>query len=87
MRENENKRVVFFLRLIYFMYVSTFSLSSNTPEEGITYGCEPPCDCWELKSGPLEEHAVLLIPDPSLQPPPKVFLQQKIGVMNLESID
>jgi hypothetical protein len=31
-------------------------------------GCEPSFGCWELNSGPLEEQAVLLTPDPSLQP-------------------
>jgi hypothetical protein len=30
-------------------------------------GCEPPCGCWELNSGPLEEQSVLLITEPSLQ--------------------
>jgi hypothetical protein len=25
----------------------------------ITDGCEPPCGCWELNSGPLEEQSVL----------------------------
>jgi hypothetical protein len=34
----------------------------------ITEGCEPPCGCWELNSGPLEEQSVLLITEPSLQP-------------------
>jgi hypothetical protein len=31
----------------------------------ITDGCEPPCDCWELNSGPLEEYSVLLTVEPS----------------------
>ena len=31
-------------------------------------GCEPPCGCWELNSGPLEEQSVLLTTEPSLQP-------------------
>ena len=35
----------------------------------ITDGCEPPCGCWELNSVPLEEQAVLLTSEPSLQPP------------------
>ena len=34
----------------------------------ITDGCEPPCGCWELNSGPLEEQSVLLTAEPSLQP-------------------
>jgi hypothetical protein len=52
----------FFLRFVclfvYVIYVSTLLLSTDTPEEGIdpiTDGCEPPCGCWELNSGPLEE--------------------------------
>ena len=32
-----------------------------------TDGCEPPCGCWELNSGPLKEQSVLLISEPSLQ--------------------
>ena len=36
----------------------------------ITDGCEPPCGCWELNSGPLEEQSVLLTTEPSLQPRP-----------------
>jgi hypothetical protein len=35
----------------------------------ITDGCEPPCGCWDLNSGPLEDQPVLLTTEPSLQPP------------------
>jgi hypothetical protein len=31
-------------------------------------GCEPPCGCWDLNSGPSEEQSALLPPEPSLQP-------------------
>ena len=34
----------------------------------ITDGCEPLCGCWESNSGPLEEQAVLLTTESSLQP-------------------
>ena len=34
----------------------------------ITDGCEPPCCWWELNSRPLEEQAMLLNTEPSLQP-------------------
>jgi hypothetical protein len=34
----------------------------------IIYVYEPPCDCWELNSGPLEEQIVLLTSEPSLLP-------------------
>jgi hypothetical protein len=33
-----------------------------------TDSCEPPCGCWELNSGPLEEQSVFLTSEPSLQP-------------------
>ena len=52
--------------------MSTLWLSLDSPEEGmmnpITDGCEPPCGCWELNSGPLEEQSVLLTTEPSFQP-------------------
>jgi hypothetical protein len=45
------------------------SCTSDTPEEGIiTDGCEPPCGCWDLNSGPSEKQSVLLTTEPSLQP-------------------
>jgi hypothetical protein len=34
----------------------------------VTDGCESPCDCWDLNSGPSEEQSVLLTTEPSLQP-------------------
>jgi hypothetical protein len=40
----------------------------------ITGGCEPPCGCWELNSGPLEEQSVLLTTEPSHQPCGFVFM-------------
>ena len=46
---------------LFFIYMSTLYLSSDTPEEGIrshTDGCEPSCGSWELNSGSLEEQPV-----------------------------
>jgi hypothetical protein len=31
----------------------------------ITDGCEPPCGCWDLNSGPSEGQSVLLTAEPS----------------------
>jgi hypothetical protein len=39
----------------------------------ITDGCEPPCGCWDLNSGPSEEQSVLLTAEPSLQPREMLF--------------
>jgi hypothetical protein len=58
------------------MYVSTLLLSSDTPENLITDGCEPPCGRWKLNSGPLEEQSVLLTTEPSLQLPD--FLKKRL---------
>jgi hypothetical protein len=40
-------------------------------------GCEPPCGCWDLNSGPLEEQSVLLTTEPSHQPRTEVFKTMK----------
>jgi hypothetical protein len=59
------QKIIYF---IYLMYMSILQLSSDTPEDPITDGSEPPCSCWDLNSGPLEEQSVLLTTEPSLQP-------------------
>jgi hypothetical protein len=48
---------------LYFL--QTLQKRASDP---ITDGCEPPCGCWELNLGPLEEVLVLLTTEPSLQP-------------------
>jgi len=66
---------------IYFMYMTTLSLlqtHQKRASDSITDGCEPPCGCWELNSGPLEEQSVLLIAEPSLQPR-GIFLKMIFG--------
>ena len=50
---------------IHCCYLQTHQKGASDP---ITDGCEPPCSCWELNSGPLEEQSVLLTAEPSLQP-------------------
>ena len=37
-------------------------------------GCEPPCGCWELNSGPSEEQSVLLPAELSGQLPISLFI-------------
>ena len=57
--------------------MSTLSLSSDTHQKRasdlITDGCEPPCGCWELNSGPQEEQSALLTTASPLQPDWKTF--------------
>ena len=48
-------------------------------------GCEQPCGCWELNSGPLEEQPALLTADPSLQLPHVAHVLFGINNKNPES--
>jgi hypothetical protein len=57
-----------FLKKDLFIYLLCIQKRAPDP---IIDGCEPPCGCWELNSGPLEEQPVLLTTQPSLQPLPK----------------
>ncbi|EGV91681.1 hypothetical protein I79_016791 [Cricetulus griseus] len=50
------------------MLLSCISAHQKRAPDLITDSCEPPFDCWELNSGPLEEQSVLLTSEPSLQP-------------------
>ena len=43
--------------------------STESPVIGIMNSCEPPCGCWKLHSGPVQEQLVFLIAEPPpLQP-------------------
>jgi hypothetical protein len=58
---------------IYFKYTSCLQTHQKRASDPIIDGCEPPCGCWELISGPLEEQSVLLTAESSLQPLPFYF--------------
>ena len=66
--------VHFFFYIYLFIYYVCSVLPACVPAcekrapNLIIDGCEPPCGCWELNSGPLEEQSVLLTTEPSLQP-------------------
>ena len=61
-----------FFGFIYLFYVYEYTVAvfrhTRRGHWIITDGCEPPCGCWELNSGPLEEQSLLLTAEPSLQP-------------------
>jgi hypothetical protein len=63
----------FFLKIYLFhvweYIVTVFRHTRRGHQFPITDGCEPPCVCWELNSGPLEEQSVLLTAEPSLSSP------------------
>jgi hypothetical protein len=56
-----------------FLIINSYTCSclqthQKRASDFITDGCEPPCGCWDLNSGPLEDQSVLLTTEPSLQP-------------------
>jgi hypothetical protein len=64
-----------FKKIIYLFYVCEYTVAvfrQKRASDLITDGCKPPCGCWELNSGPLEEQSVLLTAEPSHQP--KLFV-------------
>jgi hypothetical protein len=63
----KKKRFLFidFMCGVHYQSLQTYQ---KRVSDHITDGCEPPCGCWELNSGLLEEQSVLLTTEPSLQP-------------------
>jgi hypothetical protein len=65
---------------LFYVYeyttIALFRQHQKRASDPITDGCEPPCGCWELNPGPLEEQSVLLTAEPSLQPLYRVLLSQ-----------
>jgi hypothetical protein len=55
-------------------------MHQNGVSDLITGGCEPPCGCWDLNSGPLKEQSVLLPAEPSHQPNKSFIYTYKIYV-------
>jgi hypothetical protein len=60
------------VEIFIFLNIYLFIICKYTPEKRasdlIMDGYEPPCGCWDLNSGPLEEQSLLLTAEPSLQP-------------------
>ncbi|CAO2580696.1 hypothetical protein LEMLEM_LOCUS1572, partial [Lemmus lemmus] len=52
----------------------------------ITDGCESPCGCWELNSGPLEEQAMLLTAEPSPQSLPLCFVCFSLSALYFSNV-
>ena len=46
--------------------VAVFQIPQKRASDFIIDGCEPPCGCWDLNSGPSAEQSVLLNSEPSL---------------------
>jgi hypothetical protein len=60
--------LLFSFLLCIWVHSSCLQTQQKRALDSITDGGEPPCGCWELNSGPLEEQSVLLSTEPSLQP-------------------
>ena len=75
---------LFILKNIYLFIMHTISayMCACRPERApdLITGCEPPYGCWELNSKPLEEQAMLLTTEPSLQPP-------SVGILSIKHTD
>jgi hypothetical protein len=62
------KKTIYLFILCIWVHCSCLFRHQKRASDPITDGCEPPCHCWELDSGPLEEQSVLLTTEPSLLP-------------------
>ncbi|XP_049992133.1 low-density lipoprotein receptor class A domain-containing protein 1 isoform X1 [Alexandromys fortis] len=57
-----------YLYIVYTTFLPCMLACQKRAPDLITSGCEPPCGCGELNSGPPEEQSVLLTSETSLQP-------------------
>jgi hypothetical protein len=57
----------FYFIYLFLMYGCSVCVYTCLPDPSVD-GHEPPCGCWDLNSGPLEEQSVLLTTEPSHQP-------------------
>jgi hypothetical protein len=68
---HHQRNIFYFLRFLFILYIWVHCRCLQTHRKRasdlITVGWEPPCGCWEMNSGPLEEQSVFLTSDPSLQ--------------------
>ena len=54
------------LHLLYDWCLQSPEEGIGSPGAGVTDGCEPLCECWELNLGPLEQQLVFLATEQSL---------------------
>jgi hypothetical protein len=75
-RKGKREKADYFFK-IYLFIICKYTVALQTPQKRasdlITDGCEPPCGCRDLNSGPLEEQSVLLTSEPSLLPDKAAF--------------
>jgi hypothetical protein len=66
------------------VHCSCLQTHQKTVSDLITGGCEPPCGCWDLNSGPSEDKSVFLPAEPSLQP--LIYLSTMFSYTYLASV-
>jgi hypothetical protein len=59
---------IYLFTLCIWVHHCSLQTHQKRAADPITDGCEPPCGCWELNSGPLEEQLALPTTKPSPQP-------------------
>jgi hypothetical protein len=65
------RTTVFFKKHLFIIickYTVAVFRHTRRASDLIADGCEPPCGCWDLNSGPPEEQLAPLTAEPSLQP-------------------
>jgi hypothetical protein len=62
---------------VFCLHACLYKVAGSS-ETGLKDICEPPCGCWELNSGPLEQ-PVLLTTEPALQPPNKNVKKRNVS--------
>lgn len=67
-----------FCLYVFHMHAMYLEARGNigSPRTGLTGGCELPCGCRELKSGPLEDQLVSSTAKPSLQSQVQDFIEE-----------
>jgi hypothetical protein len=55
------KRIIYSMCLYFYVWIAPLRPEEDVKSRGIRVinVCKPPCGCWELKPGPLEEKQVL----------------------------
>ena len=49
----DGKSFIVLKNYLFYLYEDTVAVFRHTRRDPIADGCEPPCGCWELNSGPL----------------------------------
>lgn len=71
--------IIIYLSLLFCLHVCPYE-GISSPGRGIISCCKLPSGCWELNLGPMKKHPVLLVAEPSLQPPTSIINSSKFTI-------